>query len=195
MKEDCSKALVYGRWLNEGLCSGSWNNPEMRLTLRFHALEKPAETWRFCSVPPGAGGIPEFLLGLLPRLRAHFHYPLPHRLCVDPHDTRFCFVSISWAVEILLSSDMEKGWQTIKQTSVVKMGSPDVISSKEPTCQAGDSRDAGSAPELRRSPGAGHGNPLQYFAWRIPWTEEPGGLQSIGSQSQTRLKWLHTHTL
>ena len=24
-------------------------------------------------------------------------------------------------------------------------------------------------------------------AWRIPWTEEPGGLQSTGSQSQTRL--------
>ena len=26
------------------------------------------------------------------------------------------------------------------------------------------------------------------LAWRIPWTEEPGGLQFIGSQSQTRLK-------
>ena len=25
------------------------------------------------------------------------------------------------------------------------------------------------------------------LAWRIPWTEEPGGLQSTGSQSQTRL--------
>ena len=25
------------------------------------------------------------------------------------------------------------------------------------------------------------------LAWRIPWTEEPGGLQSLGSQSQTRL--------
>ena len=25
------------------------------------------------------------------------------------------------------------------------------------------------------------------FAWRIPWTEEPGGLQSMGLQSQTRL--------
>ena len=25
------------------------------------------------------------------------------------------------------------------------------------------------------------------FAWRIPWTEEPGRLQSMGSQSQTRL--------
>ena len=23
------------------------------------------------------------------------------------------------------------------------------------------------------------------FAWRIPWTEEPGGLQSMGSHSQT----------
>ena len=23
------------------------------------------------------------------------------------------------------------------------------------------------------------------LAWRIPWTEEPGGLQSLGSQSQT----------
>ena len=28
--------------------------------------------------------------------------------------------------------------------------------------------------------------------WRIPWTEEPGGLQSMGLQSQTRLKWLST---
>ena len=27
-------------------------------------------------------------------------------------------------------------------------------------------------------------------AWRIPWTEEPGGPQSMGSQSQT---WLSTH--
>ena len=25
------------------------------------------------------------------------------------------------------------------------------------------------------------------LAWRIPWTQEPGGLQSTGSQSQTRL--------
>ena len=31
------------------------------------------------------------------------------------------------------------------------------------------------------------------LAWKIPWTEEPGGLQSIGLQSQTRLN-THTHT-
>ena len=24
-------------------------------------------------------------------------------------------------------------------------------------------------------------------AWKIPWTEEPAGVQSMGSQSQTRL--------
>ena len=30
------------------------------------------------------------------------------------------------------------------------------------------------------------------LAWRIPWTEEPGGLQSLGLQSQTRLKQLST---
>ena len=28
------------------------------------------------------------------------------------------------------------------------------------------------------------------LAWRIPWTEKPGGLQSVGSQSRTRLKQL-----
>ena len=26
-----------------------------------------------------------------------------------------------------------------------------------------------------------NGTPLQYFAWKIPWTEEPGGLQSMES--------------
>ena len=32
------------------------------------------------------------------------------------------------------------------------------------------------------------------LAWRIPWTEEPGGLKSMGSQSQTQLSNLvHTH--
>ena len=30
------------------------------------------------------------------------------------------------------------------------------------------------------SPGEGHGNPLQYVAWKIPQTKEPGRLLSIG---------------
>ena len=39
-----------------------------------------------------------------------------------------------------------------------------------------------SVPGLERSPGEGNGNLLQYSAWEIPWTEEPGVLQSTGSQ-------------
>ena len=31
------------------------------------------------------------------------------------------------------------------------------------------------------------------LAWRIPWTEEPGRLQSMDSQSLIRLKRLSTH--
>ena len=33
------------------------------------------------------------------------------------------------------------------------------------------------------------------LAWRIPWTEEPGKLQSTGSYSQTLVKRLSMHTL
>ena len=36
---------------------------------------------------------------------------------------------------------------------------------------------------------ATHSNIL---AWRIPWTEESGGLQSMGSQSQTQQNNQHT---
>ena len=32
------------------------------------------------------------------------------------------------------------------------------------------------------------------LAWKVSWTEEPGRLQSIASQSQTQLKQLSTHT-
>ena len=46
--------------------------------------------------------------------------------------------------------------------------------------QETDVRDAGSIPGSGRSPGGGNDNPLQYLAWRIPWTEEPGQPQSMG---------------
>ena len=42
--------------------------------------------------------------------------------------------------------------------------------------------DPGLIPASGRSPGEGNGNPLQYSCLEIPWTEEPGGLQSMGSQ-------------
>ena len=53
---------------------------------------------------------------------------------------------------------------------------------KKPPTNAGDVRDVGSIPGLGRSPAGGHATHSSILAWRIPWTEEPGGLQSIGSQ-------------
>ena len=52
---------------------------------------------------------------------------------------------------------------------------------KNSPANAGDVRDVGLVPGLGRSP-RGHGNQLVFLAWRIPWTEEPSRLQSIGSQ-------------
>ena len=42
--------------------------------------------------------------------------------------------------------------------------------------------DTGSIPGLGRSPGEGNVFFSSILAWKIPWTEEPGRLQSIGSQ-------------
>jgi len=55
------------------------------------------------------------------------------------------------------------------------------FSGKESTCNEGDVRDSGLIPGLERSPGGGQCNPLKYSCLENP-TEEPGGLQSMGSQ-------------
>ena len=55
---------------------------------------------------------------------------------------------------------------------------------KNPPANAGGTGDMGSIPGLGRSPGEGHGNPLQCSCLKNPWTEEPGGLQSVGSQAK-----------
>ena len=52
---------------------------------------------------------------------------------------------------------------------------------KNPPADAGDIRDLGSIPGSGRPPGEGMATHSNILAWRIPWTEEPGGLWSIGS--------------
>ena len=47
-----------------------------------------------------------------------------------------------------------------------------VLMVKNPLANAGDVRDPGSIPGLRRSPGGGHGNPLQYSPLEIPMEGE-----------------------
>ena len=50
---------------------------------------------------------------------------------------------------------------------------------KNPLANTGDIRDLGSVPGLRRSPGGGHGNPLQY--------------SSLGNPMDTRAWWATVH--
>ena len=45
-----------------------------------------------------------------------------------------------------------------------------------------NARDVGLFPGLGRSHGEGNGYPLQCSCLENPWTEEPGGLQSMDSQ-------------
>ena len=47
---------------------------------------------------------------------------------------------------------------------------------------AEDVRDVGSIPGSGRFSGGGRGTHSGILAWRMPWTEEPGRLQSIGLQ-------------
>ena len=39
-----------------------------------------------------------------------------------------------------------------------------------------------------------NGTHSSIFAWEIPWTEETGGLQSVGSQRAGQNEHTHTHT-
>ena len=43
-----------------------------------------------------------------------------------------------------------------------------------------NARDAGLIPGLGRPLGEGNGNPSSILAWKIPWTEDLGRLQSMG---------------
>ena len=56
------------------------------------------------------------------------------------------------------------------------------MAKKNPPAGDAEARGAALTPGLGRSPGAGNSNPLQLFLLKNPWTEEPDGLQSMGSQ-------------
>ena len=70
----------------------------------------------------------------------------------------------------------------------LEAGLPRWHSSKNLPASAGDEGDPGVIPGSGRSPEGGNGTHSTILAWEIPWTEETGGPQSMGSQkSQTRL--------
>ena len=62
------------------------------------------------------------------------------------------------------------------------MGFPSGRVIKNLPANAGDAGDEGLIPGLGRSPGEEIATHSSILAWKIPWIEEPGRLQSMGSQ-------------
>ena len=72
-------------------------------------------------------------------------------------------------------------------------GLPGGTAVKNLPANAGDTRDPSSIPGLGRFPWSRRWQLTPaILAWKIPWTEEPSGLQSMGLQSQTQLS-TYTH--
>ena len=63
------------------------------------------------------------------------------------------------------------------------MGFHNCSACKESACSAADRGDVGLIPGLGRSSGEGNVSHSSILTWEISWTEEPGGLQSMGSQN------------
>ena len=90
---------------------------------------------------------------------------------------RLSQTSKSWGSSWLLDLIYKKCWSS--QVALVV---------KNPLANAGDVIDVGLISGWGRCPGEGHATYSSILAWRIPWTEEPGGLWSIGSQ-RVRHDW------
>ena len=82
-------------------------------------------------------------------------------------------------------------FQAILQVLVLCWASQVVLVVKNPPANAGDVRDMGSIPGSGRSPGGGHGNPLQYSCLENPMARGAWWAAVYGvAQSRTRLKRL-----
>ena len=80
------------------------------------------------------------------------------------------------------SADKDVGQQELESGTATLWASQVMLVVKNPPANAGDVRDVGSIPGSGRSPGGSMATHSSILAWRIPWTEEPDGLQSIGLQ-------------
>ena len=73
-------------------------------------------------------------------------------------------------------ADQSIKWKHSYGGILISMSLPSGSDGKDPAYNAGD---LSLIPVSGRSPGDGNGNPVQYPCLENPWTEEPGGLQSM----------------
>ena len=114
----------------------------------------------------------------------------------------YCRIPTVW------HSGKGKIMETVKRSVVARVegrvvwvdGAEEIFRTANPFCGGSDGResacnagDPGSIPELGWCPGEANGNPLSILAWRTPWMEEPGGLQSMELQ-RAGYNWATQHT-
>ena len=88
--------------------------------------------------------------------------------------------------ETKLEKRLREYWTRCQKSNMVFQ----VASGKEPACQCRRLRRCGCDPWVRKIPWSRKWQPIPVFlAWKIPWTEEPGRLQSMGSQ-RVRHNWV-----
>ena len=86
----------------------------------------------------------------------------------------------AWAI-----AEVKERSQRLKGTTSASVGLENKVkvggtSGKNLPVTAGDVRYSGLILGSGRPPGGGHDNPLHILVCRLPWAEEPAGLQSIG---------------
>ena len=87
---------------------------------------------------------------------------------------KFFFFFLLFNIQVLLMFDLH--------LSSFFRASQVVLVVKNPPANAGDIRDVGSISGLEDPLEQEMATHSSILAWRIPWTEEPDGLQSVGSQ-------------
>ena len=110
----------------------------------------------------------------------------------------FC-VLVSWPQGMWDLSFPTRGWTS----TTCPGGFPGGTGGQESSCQCRRHKRCNLIPGLGRSPDKGMATHSSILAWSIPWTEEPGRLQSMESQELGMTEWhvcmraharSHTHT-
>ena len=103
------------------------------------------------------------------------------------------YYGIQRTLTLHLSTDSYKASWSVS-LCVLYWASRVVLVVKNPLASAGHVRDTGSVPESGRSPGGGHGSPLQYSGLENPMDRAAwwATVHRV-TKSWTQLKWLSMH--
>ena len=115
-----------------------------------------------------------------------------------PHPLLWCFPNCASEAECKLSFERSELITKVRHSGssetsfhYLQWGFPGGPMVKNPPASAGDSWDRDSIPRWEDLPEKEMTTHSSTLAWKIPQTEEPDGLQSMGSQ-RVKHSWTHT---